>query len=112
MVKKIGSLLEHYPNKIEDAKIIFRYSKLDQILGVKIHREKIKEILKSLEIKAVNDIADGLELAVPAYRADVTREIDVIEEILRIYGYNKVDAPQKISFTPVKLRHGSMTRSG
>ena len=101
--KKIGSLLEHYPNKIEDAKIIFRYSKLDQILGVKIHREKIKEILKSLEIKAVNDIADGLELAVPAYRADVTREIDVIEEILRIYGYNKVDAPQKISFTPVKL---------
>ena len=101
--KKIGSLLEHYPNKIEDAKIIFRYSKLDQNLGVKIHREKIKEILKSLEIKAVNDIADGLELAVPAYRADVTREIDVIEEILRIYGYNKVDAPQKISFTPVKL---------
>ena len=101
--KKIGSLLEHYPNKIEDAKIIFRYSKLDQILGVKIHREKIKEILKSLEIKAVNDIADGLELAVPAYRADVTREIDVIEEILRIYGYNKVDSPQKISFTPVKL---------
>ena len=101
--KKIGSLLEHYPNKIEDAKIIFRYSKLDQILGVKIHREKIKEILKSLEIKAVNDISDGLELAVPAYRADVTREIDVIEEILRIYGYNKVDAPQKISFTPVKL---------
>ena len=101
--KKIGSLLEHYPNKIEDAKIIFRYSKLDQILGVKIHREKIKEILKSLEIKAVNDIADGLELAVPAYRADVTREIDVIEEILRIYGYNKVDAPQKISITPVKL---------
>ena len=101
--KKIGSLLEYYPNKIEDAKIIFRYSKLDQILGVKIHREKIKEILKSLEIKAVNDIADGLELAVPAYRADVTREIDVIEEILRIYGYNKVDAPQKISFTPVKL---------
>jgi phenylalanyl-tRNA synthetase beta chain len=37
------------------------------------------------------------------YRADVTREIDVIEEILRIYGYNKIDAPQKISFTPVKL---------
>ncbi len=101
--KKVGNLLEHYPNKIEDAKVIFRYSKLDQILGVKIHREKIKEILKSLEIKAVNDIADGLELAVPAYRADVTREIDVIEEILRIYGYNKVDAPQKISFTPVKL---------
>jgi phenylalanyl-tRNA synthetase beta chain len=44
-----------------------------------------------------------LELSVPVYRADVTREIDVIEEVLRIYGYNKIDAPKKISFTPVKL---------
>ncbi|GGP02567.1 phenylalanine--tRNA ligase beta subunit [Cloacibacterium rupense] len=100
---KVGNLLEHYPSKIEDAKVIFRYSKLDQILGIKIHREKVKEILKSLDISVLNDIPDGLELAVPAYRADVTREIDVIEEILRIYGYNKVDAPQKISFSPVKL---------
>lgn len=101
--KKVGSLLEHYPTKVEDANVIFRYSKLDKILGVKIHREKIKEILKSLDINILNDIPDGLELSIPAYRADVTREIDVIEEILRIYGYNKVDAPQKISFTPVKL---------
>ena len=101
--KKLGNLLEHYPQKFEDAKVIFRYSKLDQILGVKIHREKVKEILKSLDIVSLNDIPDGLELAVPPYRADVTREIDVIEEVLRIYGYNKVDAPQKISFTPVKL---------
>ena len=101
--KKVGNLLEHYPQKFEDAKVIFRYSKLDQILGVNIHREKVKEILKSLDIVSLNDIPDGLELAVPPYRADVTREIDVIEEVLRIYGYNKVDAPQKISFTPVKL---------
>lgn len=101
--KKVGNLLEHYPQKFEDAKVIFRYSKLDQILGVKIHREKVKEILKSLDIVSLNDIPDGLELAVSPYRADVTREIDVIEEVLRIYGYNKVDAPQKISFTPVKL---------
>ncbi len=101
--KKVGNLLEHYPTKIEDFKVIFKYSKLDQILGVKIHREKIKEILKALEISIINEIPDGLEISVPAYRADVTREIDVIEEVLRIYGYNKVDAPQKISFTPVKL---------
>lgn len=101
--KKVGPLLEFYPQKIEDFKVILRYTKLDQILGVKIHREKIKEILKSLEISIVNEIADGLEISVPAYRADVSREIDVIEEILRIYGYNKVEAPQKISFTPVKL---------
>ncbi len=99
----VGQLLESYPKQIEDHYIILRYSKIEQILGTKIHREKIKEILKSLEISILNEIQNGLEISVPAYRADVTREIDVIEEILRIYGYNKVDAPKKISFTPVKL---------
>lgn len=99
----VGEYLEHYPEKIQPHYIVFRYSKLDQILGIKIHREKVKEILKSLDIEILNEIPDGLELSVPNYRADVTREIDVIEEILRIYGYNKVDAPQKIAFTPAKL---------
>ena len=99
----VGDYIEHYPEKIKPYNVIFRYSKLDQILGTKIHREKVKEILKSLEIEILNEIPDGLELSVPNYRADVTREIDVIEEVLRIYGYNKVDAPEKISFTPVKL---------
>ena len=99
----VGEILEHYPEQIEPHYIVFRYSKLDQILGVKIHREKVKEILKYLEIEILNEITDGLELSVPNYRADVTREIDVIEEVLRIYGYNRIEAPQKISFTPVKL---------
>ena len=99
----VGSLLEHYPNKIDGHYVVLRYSMLDQILGVKIHREKVKEILRSLDIQILNEIPNGLELSVPTFKADVTREIDVIEEILRIYGYNKVDAPQKISFTPVKL---------
>lgn len=101
--KLVGEILEHYPEKIAPHYVVFKYSKLDQILGIKIHREKVKEILKSLDIEILNEIPDGLELSVPNYRADVKREIDVIEEILRIYGYNKVDAPQKISFSPVKL---------
>ena len=101
--KLVGEILEHYPEKIKDHYVVFRYSKLDQILGTKIHREKVKEILKSLDIQILNEIQNGLELSVPVYRADVTREIDVIEEVLRIYGYNKIDAPKKISFTPVKL---------
>ncbi|WP_018676500.1 phenylalanine--tRNA ligase subunit beta [Riemerella columbina] len=99
----IGDLIEVYPEKIEPHYVVFRYSKLDQILGTKIHRETVKKILKSLDIEILNEIADGLELSVPNYRADVTREIDVIEEILRIYGYNKIESPQKIAFTPVKL---------
>lgn len=101
--KLVGNILEFYPEKIEANYVVLRYSMVDQILGIKIHREKIKEILKSLDINILNEITNGLELSVPTYRADVTREIDVIEEILRIYGYNKIDAPQKISFTPVKL---------
>lgn len=99
----VGELLEEYPKKIEDNYVIIRFSKIEQILGTKIHREKVKEILKALEIQVLNEIQNGYEISVPAYRADVTREIDVIEEILRIYGYNKIDAPQKIAFTPVKL---------
>lgn len=96
-------LLEHYPNKIEDHYIILRFSKIEQILGTKIHIETVKSILKSLEITVLNTIANGLEISVPAYRADVTREIDVIEEILRIYGYNKIESQHKMAFTPVKL---------
>ncbi|WP_312078664.1 phenylalanine--tRNA ligase subunit beta [Chryseobacterium sp.] len=101
--KLVGEILEEYPKKIEDSYVIIRFSKIEQILGTKIHREKVKEILKALDIQVLNEIQNGFEVSVPAYRADVTREIDIIEEILRIYGYNKIDAPQKISFTPVKL---------
>ncbi|NAW50884.1 phenylalanine--tRNA ligase subunit beta [Elizabethkingia argentiflava] len=98
-----GDILEFSPKKIENFNLILRYSKIDQILGIKIHREAIKEILKSLDIQVMNDIRDGLEISVPPYRADVTREIDVIEEVLRIYGYNKVVSQEKIAFSPVGL---------
>ncbi|WP_262152386.1 phenylalanine--tRNA ligase subunit beta [Chryseobacterium foetidum] len=101
--KLVGEILEEYPEKIKDSYVIIRFSKIEQILGTKIHREKVKEILKALDIQVLNEIQNGFEVSVPAYRADVTREIDIIEELLRIYGYNKIDAPQKISFTPVKL---------
>ncbi|MBW8360510.1 MAG: phenylalanine--tRNA ligase subunit beta [Weeksellaceae bacterium] len=99
----VGELLEHYPKKMEDHYVILRFSKIEQLLGTKIHREKVKEILKALEINVLNDIPNGLEVSVPAYRVDVTREIDVIEEILRIYGYNKIDSPDKLSYTAVKM---------
>lgn len=98
-----GDILENVPEEIKNHYVILPFSKLQQIAGTKLHIEKVKEILTALEIQILTEIQNGLELIVPAYRADVTREIDVIEEILRIYGYNKIEAPQKISFTPVKL---------
>ena len=98
-----GNILEFFPKEIEDFKINFRFAKVKQILGVDIPKEDIKKIINALDINVLNESEEALELAVPPYRADVTREIDVLEEILRIYGYNKVEAPQKISFSPAKV---------
>jgi phenylalanyl-tRNA synthetase beta chain len=94
----VGEIIDIYPNPIKDVNTILRYHKIDRILGKKIHREQIKEILKSLEFTIISDINEVLDLIVPAYRADVTREIDVIEEVARIYGYNQIDIPEKFSF--------------
>ncbi len=99
-----GEILEFYPTKIESNKVSFRFTKLDEILGATIPKEKVIEILKNLEIEILSENDDVLELDVPAYRADVTREIDVIEEVLRIFGYNKIHSPKKISFSPVKVK--------
>lgn len=94
----VGEMIDIYPNPIKNLNTILRYHKIDRILGKKIHREQIKEILKSLEFTIISDTNEVLDLIVPAYRVDVTREIDVIEEIARIYGYNQIDIPEKFSF--------------
>lgn len=94
----VGEMVDIYPNPIKNVNTILRYHKIDRILGKKIHREQIKEILKSLEFTIISDTNEVLDLIVPAYRVDVTREIDVIEEIARIYGYNQIDIPEKFSF--------------
>ncbi len=90
-----------YPAKSPASYIVLRFSKLDQVSGIKIHREEVKEILRHLDIKVINEIQNGLEIEVPRYRADVLREIDVIEEIMRIYGFNKIKSTQKIAYTPL-----------
>jgi len=71
-------------------------------LGERIHREHIKNILELLEIKIISESNETLEVEVPPYRADVDREVDLIEEILRIYGYNKIKTPEKVNFSVVK----------
>ena len=79
----------------------FRYSKCNQVIGNELPKEKINQILTALEIKftAINE--DELDLQVPLYRVDVQRESDVIEEILRIYGYNNIELPSQLSSTIV-----------
>ncbi|MFA9289963.1 MAG: phenylalanine--tRNA ligase subunit beta [Solirubrobacteraceae bacterium] len=108
-LKKAAILLKKYADgqinysiieKIEDDfnNFVFqlRFQKINQTIGQVIDKEKIKEIITLLEIKIISETNEFLEISVPPYRVDITREIDVIEEILRIYGYNAIDIPEKI----------------
>ena len=94
-----SDIVDIYPKKIEDFSVFIHFNKVNKIIGEEIKPETIKKILASLDIK-VNSITEaGLGLTIPSYRVDVTREIDVIEEILRVYGYNNIKIPSKVNAT-------------
>ncbi|WP_291107044.1 phenylalanine--tRNA ligase subunit beta [Flavobacterium sp. UBA6195] len=94
-----SDIIDIYPKKIEDFSVFIHFNKVNKIIGEEIKPETIKKILASLDIK-VNSITEaGLGLTIPSYRVDVTREIDVIEEILRVYGYNNIKIPSKVNAT-------------
>lgn len=94
-----SDIVDLYPKKIEDHSVFLNFNNINRLLGEDISKETIKTILVSLDIK-VNSMSDiGLGITVPSYRADVTREIDVIEEILRVYGYNNITFSSKLNAT-------------
>ena len=78
---------------------------MDTLIGEQIDRDKVKSILKNLEIEIVNSTDEGLSLVVPPFRTDVQREVDVIEEILRIYGFNSVEITSKLK-TSITFSNG------
>ena len=82
-----------YPEPIEDFKVNLQFEYCDRLIGKQIGNDTIKNIVQSLDIKIESEDNDGLQLLVPAYRVDVQRPCDVVEEILRIYGYNNVEIP-------------------
>ncbi|MEF9438564.1 MAG: phenylalanine--tRNA ligase subunit beta, partial [Candidatus Mariimomonas ferrooxydans] len=91
---KISSdIVDVYPNRINPFSVKLKYAHVDRLVGKKMDKDIVKRILEALEISIESESRDGLDLTVPAYRVDVRREADVIEEILRIYGYNNVDFP-------------------
>ncbi|GGF18160.1 phenylalanine--tRNA ligase beta subunit [Flavobacterium limi] len=97
--KITSDVIEVYPKKVEDFSVFLNFSHVSKIIGQEIPKDTIKKILVSLDIK-VNSVSDsGLGLTIPAYRVDVQREIDVIEEILRVYGYNNIDFSKKFNAT-------------
>lgn len=91
---KISSdVVDIYPNKIEDFRIPVKYRNIDRLLGKTLERIEIKTILENLDIKVVDETDKGFLAIVPPYRVDVQREADVIEEILRIYGFQNIELP-------------------
>ena len=94
-----SDIIDVYPKKIENFSVFLNFNNVKKIIGQELPKEVIKNILASLEIK-VNSVSDaGLGLVIPAYRVDVQREIDVIEEILRVYGYNNIKFSDKLNAT-------------
>ena len=95
---KISSeIVDVYPKEIKHFEVELTYKKLDSLIGEKIDRKEVKNILTDLEIEVVLETENGLSLKVPPFRADVQREVDVIEEILRIYGFNTISIPTKLN---------------
>ncbi len=92
-----SDIFDSYPVKIEDSQVRLSFENAEKLIGQEIPKETIKEILTSLEIKVNSVTETGLGLMVPAYRNDVTREADVIEEILRVYGYNNIETTEKLN---------------
>ena len=90
-----------YPIKFEDFQVFLTFNKIHNLIGQEIPTETIKSILTSLEIKINNVTETGIGLTIPSYRVDVQREVDVIEEILRVYGYNNVEATRKFNASVV-----------
>ena len=85
-----------YPNPINDARVLLDFEYVDRLIGKKIGNDMIRSIVESLDMKIVAETETGLELDVPAYRVDVQRPCDVVEDILRIYGYNNVEIPTQL----------------
>ena len=87
---------DEYPTLVPDADVRLDYAYVDTLIGKHIGNDTIKNIVSSLEMKIVAEDENGLNLVVPAYRVDVQRPCDVVEDILRIYGYNNVEIPLQL----------------
>ncbi len=86
-----GEIQDVYPTQIEKPQVELTYNKVNSLIGKTIEKETVKSILNSIEIEILKESDDLLTLAIPTYRVDVLRDVDVIEDILRIYGYNNVE---------------------
>lgn len=92
-----SDLIDIYPQAVENFTIETTYKNIHRLIGLKIEKNTIKDILTSLEIQILSESEEGLKLSVPPYRVDVQREADIVEEIIRIYGYDKIEVSDRLS---------------
>lgn len=97
--KIVGKIEDQYPDPIEDTKVELTYDKVNKLIGNEISKETVKSILNSLEIVIEAESETSLSLLVPTYRVDVKRDVDVIEDILRVYGYNNLKLNEQVGST-------------
>ncbi len=111
--KVVGKVREVYPEPIGRAQIDLDYNRIEHFIGKKIGHGTIEKILESLNYQFLEKRADGALVAAPTYMVDVTRECDVVEEILRIYGYNNIELPQnlRMSVNPSQQPDPEATRN-
>ncbi|MFT4601201.1 MAG: phenylalanyl-tRNA synthetase beta chain [Arenicella sp.] len=94
---KLGQVQDIYPNPIEDVEVLFNPRRSRALMGADVPNEDMFKILKELDIEMISESDEEVILKVPAYRVDVTREADITEEVLRIYGFNNVAIPEKLN---------------
>ncbi len=97
--KITSEITDIYPNKIEGFEMVVSYDNIYKLIGDKIPKETIQKILSSLDIKINSQTESKLGLVVPPFRVDVKREADIVEEILRVYGYNNVKIADKVNMS-------------
>jgi len=95
--KLSSDVSDFYPERVEDFQVFLSYSNAYRLIGQEIPKDTIKKILASLEIRINSETEGGLGLTIPSYRVDVQREADIIEEILRVYGYNNIEFSHKLN---------------
>ena len=95
----LGGVIDNYPEKIKDVEVRLRFSRVKKILGYDVPKNKIAEILVNLGMEILVETDEELHVSVPTFRPDIDREIDLIEEIARIHGYDNIPTVSRISIT-------------
>ncbi len=99
----VGKVREFCAAPFEKARVELDYARMESLIGKKLGGETIRRILEAMDFEFENATDKGAVVKVPAYRVDVTRECDVVEEVLRIYGYNNIELPEGMK---ISVNHG------